>query len=224
MLVPVCARLLRISIPLALALSLTFSQRTAALDAGAQDAAVPIDMHGGSVVFDVATNMPAISVHGKSTALEGHARVRQTDGGLAIDQIEASVPIASLATGMSLRDAHMRKYVFTTSDGQTPDLRFEASHADCTRASGRDTTCQMSGTLAIRGIARMMAMTLRVSDSGGTGMLHAAGDVEIKLSAWQIDRPSQLGVQTADDVKLHIEFATRPAAAITTTAANRGER
>jgi polyisoprenoid-binding protein YceI len=224
MLVPVCARLLRISIllPLAPALALSLiSSRPAA----AQDAAFSIDIHGGSIAFDVATNMPAISVHGKSTALEGHARVRQTDGGLAIDQLEATVPIASLATGMGLRDAHMRKYVFTSADGQTPDLRFDASHADCTRAGGRDMICQLSGTLAIRSIARPFAITLRVSESGaGGGALHAAGDAQIALSGWQIDRPSQLGVRTADEVKLHIEFATRPAASITTTAANRGGR
>ncbi len=235
MFVPVCARLLTIALRVSLrpaltltstlALALTFSLITDARPVFAgQDVPVTVEIHGGAVVFDVGTNVSAISVHGKSTALEGRARVRQTDGGLAIEQIDASVPVASLGTGMALRDGHMRKYVFTRADGQTPDVRFEADHADCARVSagGRDMSCQVAGTLTIRGTARPFAMTLRVSESGGSGTgggaCRAAGDADIKLSAWQIDPPSQLGVQTSDDVKLHLEFATKPSATVTTTA------
>ena len=229
MLRPGCARLLTFSLPTMLGLSLTLLAGAQPALAG-QDAAVPVavEIHGGTAIFDVGTNVSAISVHGKSTALEGHARVRQTNDGLTIEHVDAAMPIASLGTGMGLRDAHMRKYVFATADGQLPDVRFDASHADCARVSagGRDMTCQMSGTLTIRGTARPFAMTLRVSESGGSGagagagggVFRASGDADIKLSAWQIDAPSQLGVQTSDDVKLHLEFTTRPAPAVTTTA------
>jgi polyisoprenoid-binding protein YceI len=226
MFAPVCARLLTLtlslSVALALPLSATLSVAAEQLD---QDGA-PVDIHGGTVTFDVATNVPAISVHGKSTALEGHARVRQTEQGLAIEQVDATVAIASLGTGMSLRDTHMRKYVFTAADGPTPDVRFTADQVSCVRAGagngGREMSCQAAGTLAIRGTARPFAMVLRVRESSG-GTFRAAGDAEVKLSAYQIERPSQLGVQTADDVKLHIEF-TGKAGANLTTAAYRGGR
>jgi polyisoprenoid-binding protein YceI len=177
-----------------------------------------IEVHGGTVTFDASTNVSAISVHGKSSALEGRARVRQTEQGLAIEEVEATVPVGTLATGMGLRDLHMRKYVFTTADGQLPDVKLDAGHAVCSPAASHDMTCQLSGNLEIRGVLRPFSIALKVSESGGT--FRAAGDADVKLSAYQIERPSQLGVQTADDVKLHLEFTGRPGASM--TAANRG--
>jgi polyisoprenoid-binding protein YceI len=214
MFAPVCARLLTLALPASLSLSI-------AATALAQDA-TPVEIHGGTAVFDVETNVSAISVHGKSTALDGRARVRQTDQGLAIEQIEATIPAASLSTGMGLRDTHMRKYVFTTADGQMPDLRFEASQAACSGGRGRDVTCQLSGALAIRGVIRPLVITLHVS-VGDSITFRASSDTTISLSAWGIERPAQLGVQTSDEVKLHLEFTGRPVASLT-TAAYRGGR
>src|SRR5689334_18425170 len=202
-----CTRLLGITLSAAFALSL------ASTSLAADHESSLIEVHGGTVTFDAATNVSAISVHGKSSALEGHARIHQTQQGLSIDEVEASVPVASLATGMGLRDTHMRKYVFATADGQMPDVRLDAAHAICAPAAGHDMTCQLSGNLAIRGQERPFAMTLKISESGGT--FRAAGDGDVKLSAYAIDRPSQLGVTTDDDVKLHLEFTGRTAADIT---------
>ncbi len=220
MVASICTRWLRVALPVAVGLTMS----TFALAAD-QDA-MSVDVHGGTVTFDAATNVSAISVHGKSTALEGHARVRHAEQGLVIEQMEASVPVVSLATGMGLRDTHMRKYVFTTSDGQMPDVRLEAGNAACVhaRAGGREMSCQLAGNLSIRGTLRPFVMTLKVNESGESGgAFQAAGDAVVKLSAYQIERPSQLGVQTADDVKLHLEFTGRPAAA-SLTAAYRGGR
>jgi polyisoprenoid-binding protein YceI len=206
-----CTRLLGISL---IALSISLPAFAADQDS------TTIEVHGGTVTFDAATNVSAISVHGKSTALEGHARVRQTEQGLAIEQVEASLPVTSLATGMGLRDSHMRKYVFTTADGQTPDVKLDAGHAACAQAAGHEMTCQLSGSLAIRGLLRPFSMTLKISESAGS--FRVAGDADVKLSAYQIERPSQLGVQTDDDVKLHLEFTGHPA--VSMTAANRSGR
>ena len=201
-----------------LGISLSAALAIAPLAYAADQESTSIEVHAGTVTFDASTNVSAISVHGKSTALEGHARVRQTEQGLAIEAVEASVPVSTLATGMGLRDSHMRKYVFTTADGQVPDVKLDAGHAVCSPASSHDMTCQLSGNLEIRGVLRPFTVALKVSESGGT--FRAAGDADVKLSAYQIDRPSQLGVQTADDVKLHLEFTGRPAANM--TAVNRG--
>ena len=205
-------RLLGISLSTALAIAI------APAVYAADHESTSIEVHGGTVTFDASTNVSAISVHGKSSALEGHARVRQTEQGLAIEAVEASVSVSTLATGMGLRDSHMRKYVFTTADGQVPDVKLDAGRAVCSPASSHDMTCQLSGNLVIRGVLRPFTVALKVSESGGT--FRAAGDADVKLSAYQIERPSQLGVQTADDVKLHLEFTGRPAANM--TAVNRG--
>ncbi len=65
---------------------------------------------------------------------------------------------------------------------------------------------------------RQYPVSEKVTESSGP--FRAAGDADVKLSAYQIVPPSQLGVQTTDDVKLHLEFTGHPAASMAAT--NRG--
>ena len=65
----------------------------------------------------------------------------------------------------------------------------------------------MSGTLAIRGTPRPFAIDLKVTGGGDT--FRAVGDGVVSLSAYGIDRPSQLGVKTADEVKLRFDFTAK---------------
>ena len=176
-----------------------------------------VEVRGGTATFVVDTNVSAISVHGKSTAINASLRIRQAHDGAVLEGIDAAVPVKSLGTGMALRDEHMRKYIFTTEDGQLPDLRFSADRAVCSRGSARHSTCELSGNLAIRGTARPFTIVLQVSEDGDT--FRAVGDGMVTLSAYGIERPSQLGVKTADEVKLRFDLTakqTRPSAVATT--------
>ncbi len=176
--------------------------------------ATPVEVRGGTATFEAATNVSAIRIHGKSAALRGHARVKSEGDALAIEGLEATIPVGTLDTGMSLRDTHMRKYVFTTADGKTPDLHFAADKTTCS-ASGAQSRCQLQGQLSVRGMPRPFTIALKVSkDSDG---FRAVGDSIVKLSTYGIDAPSQLGVRTQDDVKLHLEFTARPTAAAEAT-------
>src|SRR5262245_34527019 len=130
----------------------------------AAEPAPSVEIRGGTAAFDVGTNIPAISIHGKSTALVGRARIQQTADGLVIEDLQAVVPVRTLNTGLGLRDEHMRKYVFTTADGGLPDLRFSAERAVCPGTSDR--TCQLSGTLVIRDTSRPFTIALKVDDKG----------------------------------------------------------
>jgi polyisoprenoid-binding protein YceI len=168
-----------------------------------------VEIRGGTATFDVGTNLPAISIHGKSTALAGSARIRETTDGLVIEELQAVLPVRTLNTGLGLRDEHMRKYVFTTSDGQVSDVRFTAERVVC-QGTSDPRSCQISGTLSIRDTARPFTMTLKIDDKGDA--FRAAGDGVVKLSAYGIQPPSQLGVTTMDDVKLHVDFLVKPSA------------
>lgn len=199
------------------ALVLTFASGTiAAQNPQNADAPMPIEVRGGTASFDVGTNVPALSVHGKSTALEARGRIRPTAQGPQLEQIEAVVPVSTLLTGMGLRDEHMRKYVFTTSDGQTPDVKFVAKDSACEKTGGKESTCHVTGDLSIRGTARPFTIAMKVTESGDS--FRASGDGIVKLSAYGIPQPSQLGVHTDDDVKLRLDFTARPAPVATTGA------
>ena len=167
-----------------------------------------VEVRGGAISFQVATNLPAIRVHGTSNQLEARARLRNLGDRLVLADVEATVPIMSLSTGLGLRDEHMRSYIFKTSDGTVPDVRLAAPGVECSPLGGRaQADCPVSGELAIRGTSRPFSMMLVVRPQKDT--YRVAGDAVVKLSDYGISPPSQLGVTTRDEVKLHLEFTAR---------------
>jgi polyisoprenoid-binding protein YceI len=179
--------------------------------------AITMAVHGGTATFISNTNVPGISVKGKSTGLEATVAARRTAEGLSLQRIDATLPVKALGTGMALRDEHMRKHIFTTADGQTPDIHFEGSDNACS-TSGKGGSCQIAGNLTIRGVTRPFTLPLKVKEDGAG--FKATGDGVVKLSAYGIEQPTQLGVKTADEVQLHFDFAAQPSSA--TTASLRG--
>jgi polyisoprenoid-binding protein YceI len=171
----------------------------------------PVKVGEGSVSFEVATNVFSTTVAGKSTALAGSTTVRETGAELQLEQVEATVPVTSLRTGIRLRDEHMRKYIFETGDGQLPDVTFSARNIRCSQASPNGYTCPTSGTLSIRGTSRPIDVELKVERNGDG--FHVSGDTLVTLSSYGIERPSQFGVRTDDKVKIHVEFKASSAAA-----------
>jgi polyisoprenoid-binding protein YceI len=172
--------------------------------------ATPLSVRGGSVAFEVATNLFGTTVRGKSTALEAGTDVRVGASGLLLEHLEASVPVTSLKTGIALRDRHMLEQIFQTGDGELPDVRFAADGAECSRAAGDAYACVASGLLTIRNTPRPFAMTIEVTREGSG--YRASGSGRIALSAYGIARPSQLGVRTEDEVRIRVEFTARAAA------------
>jgi polyisoprenoid-binding protein YceI len=172
-------------------------------------AAASLAIEGGTASFQVSTTVPGISVKGKSTALEAHSTFQRAVDGLHLENIRASLPVKSIATGMSLRDEHMRRYIFTTSEGQTPDLRFDAAGAACTPQSerGAEYSCKVTGDLTIRGTARPFSIPIKVRADGSA--YRASGEGVVKLSDYGIEQPSQFGVKTANEIQLHLEFNGR---------------
>jgi polyisoprenoid-binding protein YceI len=189
------------------ALGMTFAAMSSWSTAiGAQVESSMFEVHGGTASFEVGTNVPALAVHGTSKNLDVSAHVREEASAITLTAIEATLPIASLTTGLGLRDEHMRRYVFTTPDGRMPDLRFVGARGDCVSQS-KQTTCSVSGELTVRGTARPAVFTMKISP-GGTAW-RAVGETTIKLSDYEIPLPSQLGVRTRDEVQVHVDFVAK---------------
>src|SRR5215468_7738177 len=183
-----------------------YSTFTFAADVTKSADAIQLAVDGGIATFVSPTNVSAISVKGKSNALHAEATVRHTADGLQIEHIAATLPVDSLVTGMGLRDEHMRKYVFTTSHGQTPELRFQGKNVACKRA-----VCQIAGTLTIRGVGHAFTLPVKIKEDGS--QFKASGEGTVKLSDYGIEQPSQLGVKSTNEVQLHLEFVAKPASA-----------
>jgi polyisoprenoid-binding protein YceI len=164
----------------------------------------------GTVTFEVATNIPALRVHGKSEAIRANVRAELSGQGVAISEVDATVPVISLKTGLSLRDEHMRKQIFTDDSGRTPDLRFVGERFECRSAAARRHACTVEGTLQVRGVTKPFAMALVVKEDGGA--FRVSGNGAVRLSDYGIGRPSQLGVSTANEVTLSFDLVARAAA------------
>ena len=163
----------------------------------------------GTASFDAATNVSAITVHGKSTALSGRVWLRRDAHGFLLRGLEVTVPVDSLTTGMVLRDKHMRSNVFTTDGGEMPDLRFAVGKAACSAGKAKkNQTCVFAGELTIRDTSRPFSVTAKLSQE--KGVVKAVADGMVRLSAYGIERPSQLGVVAEDVVQLHFVLVSTP--------------
>src|SRR6516164_7585791 len=85
-----------------------------------------LEVSSGNISFEVGTNVPGVEVKGKASELSASVQAEASADGLVLRQMEAAVPVRSLSTGMKVRDEHMQKYIFTTPDGQMPDVIFSA--------------------------------------------------------------------------------------------------
>jgi len=201
-------------------LSVTFC--AAAVSAIAQPAAPPSDaqtlaVESGIATFHVTTNVPALEVSGKSSALQARVQLHRDSSGVTLEKIEAWMPVKTLLTGMALRDEHMRKYIFATATGDLPDLRFESGRVNCPGvAPGHEATCTVTGTLAIRGVPRAFSIPLKVRQEGNGSAFRATGEGTVKLSDYGIEQPSQLGVKTSNEVKLRLDLNGKERGLVTT--------
>jgi polyisoprenoid-binding protein YceI len=119
--------------------------------------------------------------------------------------------VTTLSTGLSLRDEHMRRYIFTPDDGQLPDVRFIAGKTRCSAEVSGRSACKVVGELSVRGTTRPFVFSLKLKRDGNA--FHADGEGALKLSTYGIPQPSQFGVKSLDDVKLEIAFTARRRAA-----------
>ena len=177
-----------------------------------RDEDITIQLSGGTVTFEVATNVFSTTVRGESKAITGRTRLRDNGSGLRLEHLEAVVRVATLKTGNKLRDEHMRKYIFETADGQVPDVRFSADTAVCPK-NGRGHACAAAGDVALRGFAGRLSVALTITRSGDG--FRVIGDGTLALSSYGIERPSQFGVRTEDDVKVHLDIKARTVATST---------
>jgi len=110
--------------------------------------------------------------------VQARVQIRRNADGLTLAHVSAQLPVKTLATGIALRDQHMREHIFTMPDGQIPDVKFDAENVSCPGVvAGRETTCKVSGTLSIRGVPRSFSVALKIREAGGsTPAFRAAGD------------------------------------------------
>ncbi|MBY0516362.1 MAG: YceI family protein [Bacteriovoracaceae bacterium] len=139
------------------------------------------------VSFVANTNMPGVSVEGKSQKMVFAGSLENVKGAtLKFDVFE-------LETGMEARDKHLREKVFKAKNKGDAFISFEAKDLVC--ASNK---CELMGVLTIKDKAREIKLPVEMSSNKKS----LAGKATIALSQYDLPRPSFMGVQVEDNVEV----------------------
>lgn len=165
-----------------------------------------LDIADARVAFTARVNVAALTIHGAARGLRGSVRAEMGPNTVTLHEVRVVVPVASLSTGMAVRDRHMRERIFREGESE-PDVVFTGASSACTPQVDL-VRCEVDGELSIRGRARPVTMNVDLRAAGTRGV-RASGTATILLSDWDIERPTQLGVTVENEVTIAIEAAVR---------------
>jgi len=137
---------------------------------------------------------PMESFEGKTDRISGSVEVDFADLGDDL-KVEVRVDLASLDTGLKLRNRHMRDNHLETD--QFPEAVFRAERfleAPATLAPGDLADCILDGEMNLHGISRaiQVPVSLRCGSEGDRIFIDVESEFEISLPDYEIKRPKFL--------------------------------
>jgi polyisoprenoid-binding protein YceI len=158
------------------------------------------DLQKSTVQFLAIGRPAAIKVRGEGSNLHGHLTIADNHarGQLTFD-------LESLDTGIALRNQHMKEKYLETNKFKTADLTIENLNIpESVYASSSPISLPFSGSLTLHGVKRPVSgvSNIQLHNNGVTGK----AEFEIKLSDFQIEIPTYLGITVADLVKVNVNF------------------
>ncbi|MGO8970126.1 MAG: YceI family protein [Myxococcaceae bacterium] len=119
------------------------------------------------------------------------------------DTLLVTVPVASLTTGIGVRDSHMREKYLESDKFPTAELAVPRAGLSLP-TDGTSVDATAAGTLSIHGTARPVSFHYKASRSGNT--YDVQGDVHINMNDYDIPTPSYLGVTVRPPVDIQVAF------------------
>ncbi|MFO0734826.1 MAG: YceI family protein [Labilithrix sp.] len=118
--------------------------------------------------------------------------------------IAITVTLATLTTGMSLRDKHMREKYLEVQTYPTAVLNVARSNLKLP-ASGQSGTFDGSGTLTLHGKTKPVTVHYTAKSDGKTAYA-VSGTMKIDMTDYGIEKPGYLGVSVNTSVDLSVSF------------------
>ena len=143
----------------------------------------------------------------KTNALKGELSLDPARSGAVIG--EFAVDLQTLQTGIGLRDTHMREKYLEVQKGQD----FAVATLDDIQLEGIDPQnpvgkTKFRGVLMLHGTEREVAGQAEIHNTGQGVRVQAT--FPLKVSEFQIPRPSYLGVGVRDEVSVTVNFKLQP--------------
>jgi polyisoprenoid-binding protein YceI len=166
-------------------------------------ARVALDNARATVEFFAVGWPSALKVHGKGSGLSGTIAV----AGSRVVEGRVSFALDGLATGIDLRDRHMKEQYLETA--RFPQATFtlaglELSGAAAGQAFGARRV-PFGGVLALHGVER--PVTGEATISGEARKVNVDAGFQVRIEDFGIATPGYLGVTLADEVKVKVRFS-----------------
>ena len=124
------------------------------------------------------------------------------------------IDLKTLETGISLRDRHMRSNYLEVQKGP----QFAVATFDNIRVDKLDGKTKFSGTLLLHGQRKNVSGVADVQQRGG--QLRVQAQFPIRVSEFQIPKPTYLGVGVRDEIQVKVTLTAVPSAVATTGSGN----
>ena len=127
-------------------------------------------------------------------------------------------PVASLRTGIELRDEHLRGESWLDAK-KHPHIRFEITKVEgaSSLAPGQTVEVLIHGRITIHGVTRPVKAKVKVTRSAAQGdspeRLRIRGQFEIKLTDFGISVPLPVRLKVSNEILVKVDLSARPAPA-----------
>jgi polyisoprenoid-binding protein YceI len=140
------------------------------------------------------------SFEAKTNAVSGEVEVPPGPPGVVGGSLE--VQLNTLSTGIGLRDRHLRETYLEVTKGPG----YAIAILDNIRIDRTEGAGVFRGTLTLHGQKREVAGTTSVQKKDG--QVRVSAEFMLKVSEFEIAKPTYLGIGVRDEVQVKVSFAT----------------
>ncbi len=165
---------------------------------------IPAGKATTSVIFE--SEAPLENVIGRTQTVTGYIEIPAAPGD-ASGRSEIHVDLASLTTGISLRDKHMRENHLQTD--KYPEAVFVLTSMMLPETGilpGTRTEVKVTGNLTLHGVTKEITPVSHLTLDPNGGSLHLQSEFSVTLQDYQIDRPQFLVMKLAEEQKIKVDI------------------
>ena len=159
-------------------------------------AAAKFTQTGGANAAFIATGPAGLKIEGKTNEVTAS----ESDG-----KLNVVVDLTKVATGIDLRDEHMRKALGTD---KCPKATLVVARDQLTLpADGEEKSGTADGQLTLHCVTKPVKVSYSSKNSGGVRA--AQGSVPVNMKDFGIEPPTYAGVGVKPDVKINVKFSIK---------------
>jgi polyisoprenoid-binding protein YceI len=154
------------------------------------------------------------TIHGRTTKVSGTITADPAD--VPSSSVDVTIDLASLDTGIDMRNGHMRERFLNTDKFPTATFKSVSVSGPKTVAASTPADVNVTGDLTIHGVTKRITVPVRVvlipesevtkSSRGPGAWVHATTEFSIKLGDYGIPVPDALVMKLSDKIGVKLDL------------------